>query len=73
VREPAPLADAAGNAIGHVTSGLPSPTLGQPIAMGYVTAAHAATGTEGFAQVRGRAVPLRVTVMPFVSNRYYRG
>jgi len=73
VREPAPLTDAAGNAIGHVTSGLPSPTLGQPIAMGYVTAAHAAAGTEVFAQVRGRAVPLRVTAMPFVPTRYYRG
>jgi aminomethyltransferase len=73
VREPAPLADAAGNAIGHVTSGLPSPTLGQPIAMGYVAAAHAAIGTAVFAQVRGRAVPLRVTAMPFVPARYYRG
>jgi aminomethyltransferase len=73
VREPAPLADAAGNTIGHVTSGLPSPTLGQPIAMGYVTAAHAAIGTAVFAQVRGRAVPLRVTAMPFVPTRYYRG
>ena len=73
VREPAPLTDAAGNAIGHVTSGLPSPTLGQPIAMGYVAATHAAAGTEIFAQVRSRAVPLRVTAMPFVPTRYYRG
>ena len=73
VREPAPLIDAAGNAIGHVTSGLPSPTLGQPIAMGYVAAVYATAGTEVFAQVRGRAVPLRVTAMPFVPTRYYRG
>jgi aminomethyltransferase len=73
VREPAPITDAAGSAIGHVTSGLPSPTLGQPIAMGYAAAAYAANGTEVFAQVRGRAVPLRVTAMPFVPARYYRG
>jgi len=73
VRELAPLTDAAGNAIGHVTSGLPSPTLGQPIAMGYVTATHVAIGTEVFASVRGRAIPLRVTAMPFVPTRYYRG
>ncbi|MDR0479294.1 MAG: glycine cleavage system aminomethyltransferase GcvT [Burkholderiaceae bacterium] len=73
VREPALLTDAAGNAIGHVTSGLPSPTLGQPIAMGYVTAAHAALGTEIFAQIRGRAVPMRVTALPFVPAHYYRG
>ncbi|MDR0458481.1 MAG: glycine cleavage system aminomethyltransferase GcvT [Burkholderiaceae bacterium] len=72
VREPAPLADAASQAIGHVTSGLPSPTLGQPIAMGYVAAAHAAAGTQVFAQVRGRAVPLRVAPMPFVPTQYYR-
>ena len=73
VREPAPLVDATGKAIGYVTSGLPSPTLGLPIAMGYVAAAHAAAGTEVFAQVRGRAVPLRVAAMPFVPARYYRG
>ena len=73
VREPAPLTDTAGRPIGQVTSGLPSPTLGQPIAMGYVDPAHAATGAEVCASVRGRAVPLRVTALPFVPTRYYRG
>jgi aminomethyltransferase len=73
VRDTAPLFDQADNPIGHVTSGLPSPTLGVPIAMGYVTAAQAAIGTNVFAQVRGRAVPMRIASMPFVPTRYYRG
>ena len=38
---------ADGKVIGEVTSGAPSPTLGKPIAMAYVDAAHAAPGHRG--------------------------
>jgi len=62
-----------GQTIGEVTSGLLSPTLNQPIAMGYVPPDYAALGTEVFAMVRGKPVPMRVSPMPFVPTRYYRG
>lgn len=40
VREPAPLQTPDGTPVGQVTSGLLSPTLDRPIAMGYVTREH---------------------------------
>ncbi|MGD9586043.1 MAG: glycine cleavage system aminomethyltransferase GcvT [Brachymonas sp.] len=73
VREPAPLQAADGTPIGHVTSGLLSPSLNQPVAMGYVQAGYAAIGTEVLAIVRGKPVPMVVASMPFVPTRYYRG
>nr|WP_284147763.1 MULTISPECIES: glycine cleavage system aminomethyltransferase GcvT [Pseudomonas] len=73
VREGAPLLDAQGQVIGQVTSGGFGPSLGGPLAMGYVQTAFAALGTEVFAQVRGKRVPMSVTRTPFVAHRYYRG
>ena len=73
VREPAPLQAADGTPLGHVTSGLLSPSLNQPVAMGYVQAGSAAIGTEVLAIVRGKPVPMVVASMPFVPTRYYRG
>jgi len=64
----------AGDAqVGTVTSGGFSPTLGHPIAMGYVDAAHAEIGTSLEVQVRNKRLPARVAEMPFVPHRYYRG
>ncbi|MCP9221364.1 glycine cleavage system aminomethyltransferase GcvT [Erythrobacter sp. LQ02-29] len=59
--------------IGVVTSGGFSPTLGHPIAMGYVDAAHADEGTGLEVEVRNKRLPARVTSMPFVPHNYYRG
>ena len=52
VREPAELRNLDGQTIGQVTSGLLSPMLDKPIAMGYVQPDYAALGTELFAIVR---------------------
>ena len=73
VREHVELQNAAGERIGEVTSGLIGPTINQPIAIGYVDAAHAALGTQVNAIVRGKAVAMEVAAMPFVPTRYYRG
>src|SRR5580704_6277140 len=74
VREGAVLfADAASSEpIGTVTSGGFGPSLNAPVAMGYVPASHAATGTLVFAEVRGQRLPLRVAATPFVPNTYKR-
>ena len=72
VREPAPLENLDGQTIGQVTSGLLSPTLDKPIAMGYVKPGDAPVGTELFAMVRGKPVPMEVVAAPFVPTRYHR-
>lgn len=73
VREPATLENMDGQVVGQVTSGLLSPTLNQPIALGYVHPDYALVGTELFAMVRGKPVPMHVSTTPFVPARYHRG
>lgn len=51
--------------VGRVTSGAPSPTLGTPIAMAYVTPEVSAPGSELAVDVRGRREPVRVVELPF--------
>ncbi|UUC95986.1 MULTISPECIES: glycine cleavage system aminomethyltransferase GcvT [Comamonas] len=73
VREPAVLENMDGQHIGHITSGLLSPTLNQPVALAYVEPDYAAIDTEIFAVVRGKPVPMKVVATPFVPTRYHRG
>jgi aminomethyltransferase len=58
--------------IGRVTSGGFGPSLNAPVAMGYLSIAHAATGSSVFAEVRGQRLPVQVASMPFVPNNYKR-
>ena len=51
--------------IGVVTSGTQSPTLGQPIAMAYVTPSEAEPGTIVAVGIRDQRVPAEVVPMPF--------
>jgi aminomethyltransferase len=55
-----------GRAVGAVTSGAPSPTLGKSIGLGYVPPALAAPGILLHATVRQRELPVRVVETPFV-------
>jgi len=48
--------DSSGNAIGVVTSGSPSPTLGKNIALAYVPPSMTGLGTEIFVEIRGRGL-----------------
>jgi aminomethyltransferase len=72
-REGAEIADSTGAIVGRVTSGGFAPSLGRPIAMGYVASASSASGTPLCILVRGKPLPARVVAMPFVPTRYFRG
>jgi aminomethyltransferase len=72
-REGADITAPDGRKIGRVTSGGFAPNLGRPIAMGYVEKDFAAPGTELNILVRGTPLGARVTQMPFVPHRYFRG
>jgi aminomethyltransferase len=72
VREGAVIRDAEDAEIGIVTSGGFGPTVGGPVAMGYVNAACAASGTALKIELRGRSVPATVADLPFVPAKYKR-
>jgi len=73
VREHVELHNEAGLKVGEVTSGLLAPTADKPVALAYVQAEYAPVGTRLNAMVRGKAVPMKISPMPFVPNRYHRG
>ncbi|MCE8018982.1 glycine cleavage system aminomethyltransferase GcvT [Halomonas sp. MCCC 1A11036] len=73
VREGTELFDEEGQRIGSVTSGGFGPSIGKPVAMGYVDIAHAELGTTVYAEVRGKRLPMLVSKMPFVAPGYHRG
>jgi aminomethyltransferase len=59
---------ADGMQVGTVTSGAPSPTLGQPIAMAYLTADADTRDAVLTVGIRGEAVPAQLTDLPFYSR-----
>ena len=71
-RERTEILEPGGRSIGTVTSGGFGPTIGGPVAMGYVASAFAAPGTEIVLNVRGREMPACVHQLPFVEHRYFR-
>ena len=71
-REGAEILAASGDMIGAVTSGGFGPTVNGPLAMGYVTRAHAKTGTKLQLVVRGKPLPAEVVTLPFAPHRYVR-
>jgi aminomethyltransferase len=73
IRAGADLVDTGGAKIGTVSSGGFGPTVGGPVAMGYVAAALGRPGTMLDAVVRGKPVATQVVRLPFVERRYYRG
>lgn len=67
------FADADGlQELGEVTSGTFGPTVEGPVAMGYVPVSHAAAGTQVFAEVRGKYLPMMVAALPFITPTYKR-
>ena len=72
VREGALILDREANEVGRITSGGHSPTLGRPIAMGYVATALAEPGTQLKLEQRGKLFQAAVAPLPFVPHRYHR-
>jgi aminomethyltransferase len=57
--------DEKGEAVGVVTSGSPSPTLGKNIALAYVPPAYSAVGTILYVEIRGQKCKAQVVPTPF--------
>lgn len=74
VREGAPLFAASDDALpaGRVTSGGFGPSLGAPVAMGILPAAHCVLGATVFAEIRGQRLPMRICALPFIPASYKR-
>lgn len=66
------ITDSAGRKIGTITSGGFGPTVGGPIAMGYVETEYSAPGTSVQLVVRGKPLPATIVKLPFVPNRFKR-
>lgn len=71
-REGCEIVSEGGEPLGRVTSGSFAPSVGGPIAMGYVAASHAGIGTRLAVIIRGTPNPASVVSMPFTPHRYYR-
>src|SRR5579863_343160 len=72
-REGADIVGEEGRTIGRVTSGGFGPSVGAPIAMGYVESASATPGAAVALIVRGKPLSARVAAMPFHPHAYFRG
>jgi aminomethyltransferase len=72
-REGAPIRSVDGeHHLGSVTSGGFGPTVGGPIAMGYVDTPDSVPGKLLSIEVRGKGLAATVTPLPFVPHRYFR-
>lgn len=71
-RDGARISDIGGTPVGTITSGGFGPSVGGPIAMGYVAGGIAVTGTAVTLDVRGRALSAHVAQLPFVPHRYHK-
>jgi len=71
-REGTEIVSSDGARIGTVTSGGFGPSVGGPIAMGYVDRAHTAVGTPVNLMVRGTQHPARIAALPFHPHAYHR-
>lgn len=57
---------------GTITSGGFGPTVGGPVAMGYLPADLASAGTTVYGELRGKRLPLTVTPLPFTPANFKR-
>jgi len=65
-------AQEGGAPVGRITSGGFGPTVGAPVAMGYLPADISAPGTTVYGEVRGKRLPATVIALPFVPANFKR-
>jgi aminomethyltransferase len=61
-----------GDEVGQITSGGFGPTVGGPVAMGYLPTELSTPDTTVYGELRGKRLPLRVTTLPFVAANFKR-
>ena len=64
--------ETGGRLVGSITSGSFGPTVGGPVAMGYVGSEYASVDTALWGEVRGKRLPVRVVKLPFVAANFKR-
>src|SRR5947199_9681245 len=68
-RDEYPCCNEAGEEIGVITSGSPSPTLGKNIALAYVPPSYSAVGMILYVEIRGQKYKARVVATPFYKRQ----
>lgn len=58
--------------IGTITSGGFGPTVGAPVAMGYLDTAYTTPGTTVYGELRGKRLPIEVAKIPFTPAKFKR-
>jgi aminomethyltransferase len=71
-REHTIVNDLGGNAIGEITSGGYGPSIGGPVAMGYIDAGYSDVDTPVQLIVRDTPRPARVCKLPFIAHNYVK-
>lgn len=66
------IQDNGGSRIGEITSGGFGPSVGGPIAMGYVATPFSKAGTPLTLIVRGKPMPAEVVKLPFTPHHYFK-
>jgi len=72
VRDGSVVIDNEDKAVGHVTSGSFSPSLGKPVAMALLDRTSVSVGNTLYAIVRDRKIAVTITGLPFIPHRYHR-
>ena len=72
VRAHSEIVNPTGEPVGEVSSGSYGPTVGRPIAMGYVRSTCSAVGTDLRAIVRGKPLSVKICPLPFIKHNYRR-
>ena len=58
--------------VGKITSGGYGPTVGHPVAMGYINSEYVDSNDNLFGELRGKRVPVKIAKLPFVPLNFKR-